>query len=557
MKKLKTLGILAILTAGALFAAPQSNLISNADGSVSIKTVDKDASVKENQKVDGFAGVTVINGKKIKKRNPITFNLSALSNKEVIINFSCDIKLTDTDKTPKDYDLIWMINDADANFPRLSQTKVQADQWTTIKSELLIPLGENKELYLSGAGLSNQTLTYYLKNIDIHVSGEGLGSSEPQLANWADAPSIWEAYKDYFDYFGFACSFNGELNSYEISEAISHQANCITLGNELKPDFLFDWKAIYKTEDFTAEDGKTYQVPSGLPDFNNLYLILKVAKMCGVQVRGHVLVWHQQTPEWFFHQNFDPNAAYVDKATMTARQEWYIKTVLEYVKNWEDKNNKGKRLITTWDVVNEACADNATETNYLRTDSNWFKIYGDNTFIVNAFRYANKYAPADVKLSYNDYNCYQPAKTRAICKVIDAIRAAPDARVDVVGMQSHVSIDYPAVSGGSGSYEAAVKTFLAKNIDVQVTELDIANGSRKYSPIQLKSKYKEYFKLFKKYHKTADTYGINGVTIWGLTDAGTWLDDQPQYKGHKQYPLLFDKDFNCKPAFYGVLEAAE
>ena len=63
--------------------------------------------------------------------------------------------------------------------------------------------------------------------------------------------------------------------------------------------------------------------------------------------------------------------------------------------------------------------------------------------------------------------------------------------------------------------------------------------------------------MFLANRKTEDKHGIMGVTIWGLSDAGTWLDDMDQYKGHKQYPLLLDEEYNLKPAYYGVLEAAE
>lgn len=379
--------------------------------------------------------------------------------------------------------------------------------------------------------------------------------AKPAAESWLDAPGIYEAYKNDFDYFGFAVTLNGELNTMEGPEGISHHANCITMGNELKPDFLFNWASFRETEDFVAEDGKTYQMPYGLPIFNNLNLILKICKLYNLQLRGHVLVWHSQTPDWFFREDFgrNGNSNYADPATMTARQEWYIKTVLGYVNDWEVKNNKGNHIITTWDVVNEAVSDSASESRYLREDSNWYRIYKDDTFIINAFRYANKYAPADVLLCYNDYNCYQPNKTRGICKVIDAIRATPDARVDVVGMQSHVSISYPGIT----SYETAIKTFLAKDIDIQVTELDIANGNQAYIPSILKEKYKDYFKLFKKYKKTETSNGIRGVTIWGLTDNKTWLNDLAQYKDNTQYPLLFNKDFTCKPALYGILEAAE
>ncbi len=555
MKKLLSLGILTILTNALLFSAPKQTFVSNSDGSISIKTLDKDASVKENQKVDGFSDVTVVTGSKIKKNNPITIDLSQFTNKDVYIKLSCDLKIVD--KTGSENDIIWMINEPGANIPTLVQKKIPSGEWTKFQGEAILTLGEKRNLYISGAGLNKQNLTFYIRNLDVNISGEGIASEASAPVSWIDAPSIAEAYKNYFDYFGLAIGWNGELNDSYGMEGISHQANCITMGNELKPDFLFNWRKFNQTQDFVAEDGKTYQVPVGLPDFGTLNLILSVAKDCGLQIRGHVLVWHSQTPSWFFAQDYstDDKAPLADKATMTARQEWYIKTVLEYVQNWEQKKNGGKRIITTWDVVNEAASDNASDARYLREDSKWFKIYKDDTFIVNAFRYANKYAPKDVLLCYNDYNCYSPNKTKAICKIVDSIQATPDARIDVVGMQSHIRVTNPIT--GNNSVENAVKAFVAKGLDVQITELDIANAQQKYSGIKLKAKYKEFFKMCLKNRKTPDKHGIRGITVWGLSDKGTWLDNQPEYKGYKQYPLLFDSDMNCKPAFWGVLEAAQ
>ena len=558
MKKLSVIIATLFITA-ALFAAPNNgkknaNYTENQDGTLSITNVDKDASVKKNQKVDGYSNVITITGSKVKKVNPVTVDLSAFAGKEVMVNLSCDIKVNTSDNS--EVDIIWMINDMAAGMPVLVQQKVKSGEWTTLKGEAVVPLSENKSLYISGAGINLEGTVLYLKDFEVKLSGEGLTATQKAAVNWSEAPSLKEAYKDYFDYIGFACSLRPDLNNPEVTENLSKHATSITLGNEFKPDFLFNWARPYKMEDFVAEDGKTYQVPMGMPSMGNAKEILFNAMEIGVNIRGHVLVWHQQTPAWFFREDCNDKNPLTDKATMNARLEWYIKTVMAFIAEFEKKYNGGQHIITVWDVVNEAVADNAGSQKWLRTDSDWYRIYGNEEFIINAFRYANKYAPKDVLLVYNDYNCYSTGKCNAICNLIDEIRAVPDARIDAIGMQSHVSMDYPAVKGNN-SYETAVQKFIAKDIDIQVTELDIANGSKSYSPTMLKAKYKEYYKLFIKYRKTAEKHGISGVTIWGLTDNGTWLNDLDQYKGHTQYPLLMDENFNVKPAFYGVLEAAE
>ena len=369
---------------------------------------------------------------------------------------------------------------------------------------------------------------------------------------WTEVPSLKDEYTKYFDYIGLAVPEN-QLTSDVLMQGLSYQVNCFTCENECKPDFIFNWAKPTSTTYFTSEDGNEYKVPVSLAGFSRLEKILGIAKKYGMIMRGHVLVWHGQTPDWFFKEDYSSEKSYVDKATMTARQEWYIKSVLEFVKAWEDKNNDGKHIIVVWDVVNEACTDGGWTDDPLRTASPWYSIYGDDTFIVNAFRFANKYAPADVKLAYNDYSSYAPNKTKAICRVVQDIQAASDARIDVVGMQSHVSMSYPTVA----DYETAVNQFLALGVDVQVTEMEIAFGGRLTTQEALKDRYVEYFKMFLKYRKVPGKNGISGITLWGTKDEVSWIRNNADEMNKFQRPLLFEKDYECKPAFFGVLETAQ
>ena len=371
-------------------------------------------------------------------------------------------------------------------------------------------------------------------------------------SNWKDVPALKDAYKDYFDYFGFAVPEN-QLKDKTVMAGISWQASCFTCENECKPDFIFNWAKPTSTEDFEGEDGKIYQVPSSLAGFGRLSQILQIAKDNKMLIRGHVLVWHSQTPDWFFKQDYNASKPYVEKDEMTARQEWYIKSVLEFVKNWEEINNDGKHIIITWDVVNEACTDGAWTEDPLRTASPWYSIYKDDSFIVNAFRFANRYAPSDVKLAYNDYSCYSLSKTKAICKVVQDIQSAHDARIDVIGMQSHVSMTYPTLA----DYEKAVQTFLALGVDVQVTEMEIAFGGKLANQEALADLYADYFKLFLKYRKLPGKNGISGVTLWGTRDEASWIRNNSDSMNKVQRPLLFEKEYECKPVFWSVLETSQ
>ncbi len=376
--------------------------------------------------------------------------------------------------------------------------------------------------------------------------------SKAKQKNWLEVPALKDAYKPYFDYFGFAVPEN-QLTNDSIMKGISYQASCFTCENECKPDFIFNWSGPGKLTEFRAEDGNVYPVPAFLSGFTRLDKILSIAKQYGMKMRGHVLVWHNQTPDWFFKENYSSDGAFVNKATMTARQEWYIKSVLEFVRHWEEENNNNQRIILAWDIVNEACTDGAWTDNPMRTASPWYSIYGDDSFIVNAFRFANRYAPKDVKLAYNDYSCYAPTKTKAICRVVQDIQSDPDARIDLVGMQSHVSMSYPTLA----DYEKALQAFFALGVDVQVTEMEIAFGGRQVSQETLGRLYADYFNLFLKYRKLPGKNGISGVTLWGTRDEVSWIRNNADASNQFQRPLLFEKDYECKPAFFSVLEKAQ
>lgn len=527
----------------------------NEDGSIHISNIDDESGViKYSQKVDSFDDVTVVNCTKSKKKNPVCISLEKYNDKDLLITFSCEMKFENPET--ESGKIIWLVNEPSANFPQVVGTTLKSGEWKRVAGTVLVHVTDNKAFYLNAPGIDNEKTVYYLRNFKLSLEGEGIGSKEVVYKNWMEIPSYKEAYKDIFDYVGFACE-KKDLLTLGVQEGLKYHVDAITPGNEFKPDFLFGNQRPKKFEDFVAEDGKTYKMPVDSPKFGTMDQFLQIAKDNGLKIRGHVLVWHSQTPTWFFRQNFNITKSMCTAEEMTARQEWYIKTVFDHVAKWEAENNNGEHIIFAWDVVNEAAADGATDSKWLRgeADSKWYKTYKNESFIVNAFRFANKYAPKDVLLVYNDYSCYSPAKLKAICKIIDAIQADPNARIDAVGMQSHVRIDNPKITG-KNSYESAVQTFISKGLDVQVTELDIANGKAPYSPLMLKMKYQEYYEMFINNRKTADKHGITGVTIWGLNDSGTWLNGQKEYAGSTQYPLLLNDDFTCKPAFYGVIDMA-
>lgn len=393
-----------------------------------------------------------------------------------------------------------------------------------------------------------------------------------ELVSWKDAPSLKEAYNGKIDYIGVAVPHTAWPSEEKIYSSPSYQEmigrhfSSVTMENDAKPDSLL---GTYYTgepklfEDFTDSFGNTIKVPKNKLRFITLDECLATSKKLGIKMRGHVLVWHISTPDWFFKKGYKSSENFVDKETMTARQEWYIKSVLEHIKAWEDKNNNGNRIIYCWDVVNEAASDIGTK---IRDEgSNWYSIYKSDEFIINAFRFANKYAPKDVALVYNDYNEWLQNKREMILKIIKTIQSHENddflpTRIDAVGLQSHINMTKPLRT----DYERIIKEFLKTGLDIHITELEIASLTKSdaKNPKKLKKMYNDFYKLYLKYAKTDNKNGVESVTVWGINDNFTWLNfpanGQLQWLNNVfQYPLLFDENNNAKPAFFGALEAAQ
>lgn len=494
----------------------------------------------------------------------------ALANQKVSYTFSCEMSIQNS--VDEGY-LMWQVN-TNNNYPKLATcnfTKNDAS-FKTVSESGSFKTGNSAIFYLSNYNepanteFTNSNFKIQVKNLKLVINytvkvPEGLSDDQ----YWLNVASLKDTFKNTgLEHIGIAVTGNELLSDAEKAKGLKYHASSITMGNEFKPDFLFAWQLNKNTptEKFTDSYGTTIDVPVTLAGFENADKYLAKCKELGLKMRGHVLVWYSQTPKAFFCENYDQNSNFVKSETMTARQEWYIKTVLEHVKDWEKENMpEGEHLIYTWDVVNEAVADGSSSLRS-ESNSNWAKVYKDDNyeFIINAFRFANKYAPEDVLLAYNDYNEASGSKYQGYLKVLDEILAHTGdttlpTRIDIAGMQSHNQPSYPSIS----EYETAIQSFINKGLDVQVTELDIT-GPAKDNTYQIfnapsakeqKATYKSYFELYLKYAKTeGKAHGVTGVTFWGINDQDSW-----RASGE---PLLFTRingKIYAKDAFYGVIEA--
>jgi len=310
------------------------------------------------------------------------------------------------------------------------------------------------------------------------------------------------------------------MNSAATKSLVLKEFNSITPENELKPD------ATMKKDGSTDNDIKV--------DLSRAASILDFCEKNNIPVRGHTLVWHSQTPDWFFNQNLSDNGALADSATMNKRMKSYIKNMFAAIATQYPNLN-----LYAYDVVNEAFTNDGGGLRKADGDtggnSKWTKIYGDDSFIQNAFKYAREFAPSTCKLYYNDYNEYMPAKTTDIYNLAMKIKA--QGNIDGIGMQSHLGIDYPDVS----TYTNAIKKFKETGLDIQVTELDLTiSGNSTSNFTDQAKKYKDIMKAI------IDNGGnaVKAVVVWGVRDDQSWRNDK--------YPLLFTgsgETITKKPAY--------
>ncbi|MCR6713228.1 MAG: endo-1,4-beta-xylanase [Demequina sp.] len=280
--------------------------------------------------------------------------------------------------------------------------------------------------------------------------------------------------------------------------------------------------------------------------------LMDYAKANDLRVYGHVLVWHSQTPAWFFNKSATDSTpltnSEADKQLLRERLETHINNVADYLAQWGDYGDGNP--IQAFDVVNEVVNDGASpDTGGLR-NSRWYQVLGDE-YIADAFRYADAAfnhgdhtavgADRPVKLFINDYNTEQSGKRARYLTLINNL-IANDVPIDGMGHQFHVSLATP-VSAMDEALTAGEATGLLQ----AVTELDAPTGTPESQAkfVDQGYYYRDAFNIFRAH--AADMFS---VTLWGLTDGRSWRDSSGG-------PLVFDDGFQAKPAYYGIADAGD
>ncbi|MFG6429024.1 endo-1,4-beta-xylanase [Roseateles sp. LYH14W] len=349
------------------------------------------------------------------------------------------------------------------------------------------------------------------------------------LAAAAERTGLKEAYRDRF-LIGAAINTSIASGKHpDITEIIQRDFSSVTPENSMK------WGSVR-----AADGGWKWEEADHFMNFaaqHNLHAV------------GHTLAWHGQTPDSVFK---NAKGDYIKPAELTKKMEEHITTIVG--------RYKGK--LHAWDAVNEAVGDD----NQMRK-SHYFNILGEQ-FIDKAFHLAHEVDPK-AHLMYNDYNIERGGKREACAELLKRLkkRGVP---VQGIGIQAHVAVDGPSIS----DIEKSIVAYADLGLRVHFTELDVdvlpqvwnlpvaeistrfeykperdpfKSGLTKEANDKLSSRYEELFKLFIK-HKDK----IDRVTLWGVSDDASWLNDFP-IRGRTAYPLLFDRKRQPKDAYRRVL----
>jgi len=333
----------------------------------------------------------------------------------------------------------------------------------------------------------------------------------------------------YAEYFAIGAAIDTHYGDY--TAILEKHFSSVTCENEMKFDAL--------------------QPSEGSLSYGTADQMVNFARDRGMQVRGHTLVWHRQTPSWVFSGGRD---------AVLGRMKNHIDAVLEHFRG----------RVYAWDVVNEAIMDDGTyrtgSEDGTDQSSQWYATIGED-YIAQAFRYARDADP-DVKLYYNDYYNYHPVRRQAIYDLLAGL-LADGVPIDGVGLQCHLNLA-PGTGPNEQSYHqtpenlaTAIEMYSSLGLDVQITEMDLSLYLRgiTYTPDmfytpenvtpelfqQQAERYRAFFEVFRAHYDV-----ISSVTFWGVADDNTWLSEFSS--GRKDFPLLFDDQHQPKPAFDALMD---
>ena len=250
----------------------------------------------------------------------------------------------------------------------------------------------------------------------------------------------------------------------------------------------------------------------------------------GIKVHGHTLIWHADYQVPAFMTNYTGDFA--------AMLKNHVQTIVSHFQG----------RVVSWDVVNEALADDGQPTvnNILR--STVFSQKMGQDFIDQSFINARAVDP-QVDLFYNDYNIEAGGqKTANLLSMIDGMRSR-GVPITGVGFQMHVTIDWPSIT----AIESSLKAVADRGLKVKISEMDVSMKSAytSFTADAALRQQQRYHDIVAAYLRAVPVAQRAGITVWGVWDADSWIN-QP---GSPDWPLLFDGNFQPKPALQGFKDA--
>lgn len=346
----------------------------------------------------------------------------------------------------------------------------------------------------------------------------------------------------------------------------SAYAQAFRIGSAINPeivsgtDSLSQRIVVQQFNTITAENvmkAATLNPRPGVFDYREADAFVALGQRNNMFIVGHTLVWHNSTPAWFL-QTADGQTS--PRAVVVENLRKYIEAVSTHFKG----------RVHAWDVVNEVVAEDGS---YRPTT--WVKAIGNGDSLVKlSFRFAQTYAP-DAELYYNEFNAERPTKRDGIMRLVRMLKKE-GIRIDGVGIQAHWGLNYPR----SDYIEAAIDSFAALGVKVMITELDVdvlpltregqIIGQAFTEPQFQLEEFKKYLdpfpnalpdsvqqaltrryaELFEIFYRKRDK--IDRVTLWGVHDGMSWKNGYP-IPDRTNYPLLYDRNRQPKPAFAAVL----
>ena len=420
----------------------------------------------------------------------------------VAYTYSVKVK-ADTDETFR-LSVLTLDEETDAEtVQEIAVKTAKAGEWTTITGKYTAP----QDSYKFTLDLTTDSTA------DFSFDEVSVTSMEPQTLTVHAAE---QGLKDVFaGYFRVGNILNGgTVRESSITARLLKDCNAIECENETKPEATL-----------RAQGSTDTNVQVSL---NSCAAIMDFCVENHLGFRGHTLVWHSQTPEWFFKEGFDANKNWVSKDVMDKRMESYIHNMFNAIQTQYPSLD-----LYAYDVCNECISDDPGRTANFggarepgmpyqdHPNSPWVQIYGDNSFVEKAFTFARQYAPESCDLYYNDYNEYWDHKRDCIYNMCKSLYQK--GLLDGVGMQSHISAEAEGFTGVK-AYTEAMKKYLSIGCDVQITELDVSVDNGKFTYTQQADKYEAIFRAAMDWNKNPESGGrVTLVQVWGPDDGHSWL----------------------------------